>query len=156
MALVTSMDGTLNAAMQATGNIKVFQITVSIIMCLDIPLSYILLSLGIEPYLVTGVSIITAILCLFAKLIILRKQVFYNVSEFILTIICKNIFIAIIIMSIFTALSNYILDTTLGFCLLVFLSFVINTVIIYFIGFNASERKMFISMVSYTIKRIKK
>lgn len=156
MALVTSMDGTLNAAMQATGNIKVFQITVSIIMCLDIPLSYILLSLGIEPYLVTGVSIITAILCLFAKLIILRKQVFYNVSEFILTIICKNIFIAIIIMSIFTALSNYILDTTLGFCLLVFLSFVINTVIIYFIGFNASERKMFISMVSYTIKRISK
>ena len=155
MALVTSMDGTLNTAMQATGNIKVFQITVSIIMCLDIPLAYFLLSLGVEPYLVTGVSIFTAILCLFVKLIILRRQVPYNLSEFIGSIVCKNIAVFIIVILIFSTLSSIIPKSTMGFCMLGVLSFVINVVIIYLIGLNISERKMFVSMISYTIKRIK-
>ena len=43
----------------------------------------------------------------------------------------------------------------MGFCMLGVLSFVINVVIIYLIGLNISERKMFVSMISYTIKRIK-
>ena len=152
---MTSMDGTLNTAMQATGNIKVFQITVSIIMCLDIPLAYFLLSLGVEPYLVTGVSIFTAILCLFVKLIILRRQVPYNLSEFIGSIVCKNIVVFIIVILIFSTLSSIIPKSTMGFCMLGVLSFVINVVIIYLIGLNISERKMFVSMISYTIKRIK-
>lgn len=155
MALVTSMDGTLNTAMQATGKIKEFQITVSIIMCLDIPLAYFLLMIGIEPYLVTGVSIFTAIFCLLAKLIILRRQVHYNLSEFIVSIVCKNIIVSIIVILLSVVLSSYIPDTNIGFLILCVLCFFINGVIIYLIGFNASERKVFISMLSYTIKRLK-
>lgn len=155
MALVTSMDGTLNTAMQATGNIKVFQITVSIIMCLDIPLAYFLLSLGIEPYLVTGVSIFTAILCLFAKLIILRKQVYYNISEFIFFIVCKNFILSALIIFIFLHLSHYIADSLLGFIILCFLSVAVNSPIIYVLGLKKSEREIIHSMIEQIISRFK-
>ena len=155
MALVSSMDGTLNTAMQATGNIKVFQITVSIIMCLDIPLSYILLSLGIEPYLVTGVSIITAILCLFAKLIILRKQVYYNINEFIFTIVCKNFILSALVILIFWGLSHLITESLLGFISLCVLSVAINGPIIYVLGLKESERRILLSMMEQIISRLK-
>ena len=155
MTLVSSMDGTLNTAMQATGNIKLFQITVSIIMCFDIPLSYILLSLGIEPYLVTSVSIITAILCLFAKLIILRKQVYYNISEFILTIVCKNFILSALVILIFWGLSHLIAESLLGFISLCILSVVINGPIIYVLGLKESERRIILSMMEQIILRLK-
>ena len=155
MALVTSMDGTLNTAMQATGNIKVFQITVSIIMCMDIPFAYLFLSLGIEPYLVTGVSIFTAILCLFAKLIILRKQVYYNISEFIFSIVCKNFILSTLIIFIFLHLSHYIADSLLGFITLCFLSVAVNTPIIYVLGLKKSEREIIHSMIEQIISRFK-
>ena len=155
MALVTSMDGTLNTAMQATGNIKVFQITVSIIMCLDIPLAYFLLSLGIEPYLVTGVSIFTAILCLFAKLIILRRQLYFNISEFILSIVFKNFILSALVIFMFLGLSHFIVDSLLGFIILCFLSVIVNGPIIYILGLKGSERRMVRSMIEQIASRLK-
>ena len=148
MSLVTSMDGTLNTAMQATGNIKLFQITVSFIMCLDIPLAYFLLSFGVEPYLVTGVSIFTAVLCLFAKLLILRRQVDYNLREFIISIVCKNFFLAAIVISIFSGLSHFVTKSLLGFIILCFLSVIINCSIIYVFGLNGLERRTILSMIN--------
>lgn len=148
MSLVTSMDGTLNTAMQATGNIKLFQITVSFIMSLDIPLAYFLLSFGVEPYLVTGVSIFTAILCLFAKLLILRRQVDYNLREFIISIVCKNFFLAAIVISIFSGLSHFVTKSLLGFIILCFLSVIINCSIIYVFGLNGLERRTILSMIN--------
>ena len=155
MSLVTSMDGTLNTALQATGNIKLFQITVSFIMFLDIPIAYFLLSFGVEPYLVTGVSIITAILCLFAKLILLRRQVDYNLSEFIISIVCKNFFLAAIVISKISVLSQFVTKSLLGFIILCFLSVIINCSIICVFGLNGSERRTILSMMAQIKSRFK-
>lgn len=155
MSLVTSMDGTLNAAMQATGDIKVFQIVVSVIMLSDIPLAYLLLSMGVEPYLATGVSICTAILCLIAKLLIFRKQVKYDFFDFLFSIVCKNFIILAFVIFIFVWLSRYIANSLLGFGILCVLSVIVNGSIIYVIGFNVSERKMIQSIMKQTIKRFK-
>lgn len=153
MALITSMGGPLNTAMQATGDIKIFQIVVSIIMCLDIPLAYYLLHLGIEPYIVTSVSIFTSILCLFAKLIILRLQVRYNIIKFIISVVFRNLLLATIIIFLFIHLSMYIPVTFLGFILLCFMSVVLNSVIIYVLGFEPLEREMIKHMVNQVVNK---
>ena len=153
MALITSMGGPLNTAMQATGNIKIFQIVVSIIMCLDIPLAYYFLQLGIEPYIVTSVSIFTSILCLFAKLIILRLQVRYNMIKFIILVVFRNLLLATIVIFLFIYLSIYIPETFLGLILLCFLSVVFNSVIIYILGFETSERQMIKYMITQVVNK---
>lgn len=154
MALITSMGGPLNTAMQATGDIKLFQIVVSIIMCCDIPLAYYFLTLGVEPYLVTGVSIFTSILCLFAKLIILKRQIKYNLWNFIVTVVCKNVLVAAVIFILFNFLSAYIPSSFAGFLLLCILSVVLNGAIIYTLGFDSSERKLIGSMMKSMIKKV--
>lgn len=155
MSLVTSMDGTLNTAMQATGDIKVFQVVVSVIMICDIPSAYYLLTLGIEPYLVTGVSVFTAILCLLAKLIILRKHIKYNLLDFLMSIVCRNFIISIIVFILFFGISHYVGDSFLGFCVLYILSIILNGLIILFLGFNTSERRFILSMIDNAILKFK-
>lgn len=140
MSLVTSMGGSLNTAMQATGNIKLFQIVVAIIMCCDIPLSMILLDYGIAPYLVTGVSILTAFLCLFAKLIILRKLVKYNLLNFVWNVVLKNILIAILSLYLLYTLSKHIPDSFIGLVIICLFSIIITITIICFIGLEKWEK----------------
>lgn len=140
MALITSMGGPLNTAMQATGNIKLFQIVVSIIMLCDIPLAYFLFTKGIVPYFVTIVSIFTSILCLFSKLILLRRLIHFNVWEFIVSVVLRNSMVAIIIIAIFVTISKYIPETLLGLILICILSLLINGVIIYAIGLDKYDR----------------
>lgn len=154
MALITSMGGPLNTAMQATGDIKLFQIVVSIIMCCDIPLAYLFLTFGIEPYLVTGVSIFTSILCLFAKLYLLKRQIEYDLGNFILSVVCRNAIVAVAIVILFVLISDYIPLSFAGFLLLSVLSLVLNGAIIYFVGFDSSERKLIGSMMKSMMKKV--
>lgn len=154
MALITSMGGPLNTAMQATGDIKLFQIIVSIIMCCDIPLAYLFLTFGIEPYLVTGVSIFTSIICLFAKLLLLKRLIEYDLGKFIVSVVCRNTIVAVVIVILFVYLSDYIPMSFAGFLLLCVLSIVLNGAIIYFVGFDSSERKLVCTMMKSMMKKL--
>lgn len=154
MSLVTSMDGTLNTAMQATGKIKIFQIVVSVIMCCDIPLVYLLLTIGIEPYFATGVSIFTAVLCLFTKLFLLHKQIHYNLGHFLVSVVFRNFFVAAIVIMTFYHISKLFPETFAGFIMMSLLSFVLNGGLVFFIGMEYSERKMIISMFRYGLKKM--
>ena len=156
MALIASMGGPLNTAMQATGNIKKFQIVVSIIMLCDIPLSYYLLSLYIEPYLVTSVSIFTSIICLFAKLIILKQQISFNLSRFLVSVVLRNIIVAVIVIAALYYIEKFIPDSFVGFVLLYALSVVLSGVVIYLIGLDKNERVLAITIATHYLCRIKK
>lgn len=154
MSLVTSMDGTLNTAMQATGKIKIFQIVVSVIMCCDIPLVYLLLTMGIEPYLATGVSILTAVLCLMAKLFLLHKQIYYNLWDFLVSVVFRNFFVAAIAIISFYHISKLFPVTFVGFITMCFFSFIFNSTLVFFIGIESSERKIIIAVLRHGLKRI--
>lgn len=156
MSLVTSMDGTLNTAMQATGDIKLFQIIVSIIMICDIPLSYILLTVGVEPYLATGVSIFTAFICLFAKLVLLNRLVKYNVGEFIISVVLRNMIVAAIVITIFITIEKIIPENFIGLLILCVLSLIINGVAIFLIGLSSDDKKIVWSMMKQFSKKLKK
>lgn len=156
MALITSMGGPLNTAMQSTGNIKVFQIVVSIIMLLDIPLAYYLLTLKIEPYLVTSVSIFTSVLCLFAKLLILRRDITYNLLRFLISVVFRNLMVATIVIALFLQIEKLIPQTFLGLIILCFTSVFLNGIIIYVMGFEKFERVLLTSLVRQSINRLSK
>lgn len=156
MTLIISMGGPLNTAMQATGNIKTFQIVVSFIMICDIPLAYYLLTLNIEPYLVTGISILTSILCLLAKLVLLRRLVPFNVSKFLISVVFRNTLVAIIVLAVFYYLETIIPVSFTGFIVLCFLSVAINGLIVYLVGLEKREREMFIEMVKHVSLKFKK
>lgn len=68
-----SISGPLITAMLATGNIRNYQIIVGGLQMLNLPISYILLSLGAIPETVLIVAVLISQCCLMARLYMLKK-----------------------------------------------------------------------------------
>lgn len=72
-ALSESLSSPLMTAMLATGKIRDYQIVVGGLQMLNLPVSYLFLHMGMMPESVVVVAIIFSQLCLFTRLVMLRK-----------------------------------------------------------------------------------
>lgn len=142
-ALINSMASPLVAAMQATGKIKAFQITICLIMMSEMPLAYITLKLGYAPYMAMIPTIIVITIGLFARFILLKKLIkSYSLKYFTLYIVIKNILIAsgCILLAFF--IHGYFTNKDfVSFILSSFITFLITLTGIYFFGMSAKEKK---------------
>lgn len=138
MALINSMFGPFVTAMQATGKIKIFQITIALIMFMDFPVSYVLLKMGYPPYSVMYIAIITAFIGLLARVYLLSRVIMFDMVSFIKVII-KNFFMALIIYFPIAFVSSYIPQTFCGLLIVCFVSVLYSACAIYF-SLSSSEK----------------
>lgn len=80
---------------QATGRIKIYQLTVGGIQMLNFPISYLLLRFGYSPYSVFILSIALSVCCLAGRLIILKNQVNLPIATFFGDVIVRITIVAI-------------------------------------------------------------
>lgn len=147
MALINSMAGPVVVAMQATGNIKVFQIVIAIIMLLDIPISYMLLRLGLEPYSVMYVAIGTALVGLIARVLLLNANVSINRGLFFKAFLIQNPIAFLISFVPIFFISKTIPDNFVGLCALCCLSVLLTTIVFYFVSFDKSEKRFVLNKI---------
>ena len=96
-ALINSMAQPLVTALQATGKIKVFQISLCIVMLCELPLAYIILHFGGKPYMAMYPTVFVVFIGLFTRFIVLKRQVSaYKLRYFTFSIVGKNILLGII------------------------------------------------------------
>lgn len=147
MGVINSMYGPFMTAIQATGNIKIFQICIALIMCLDLPIAYYILSKGAPPYSVMYVAIATSILALFARLYLLYREVKFNLVEFVITVVFKNacLFIAFLVLPFYA--SRYIAQNFIGLCVIIVISTLWTGSFIYFVGLSKAERLKIINNI---------
>jgi len=95
--LIESLSSGTPAAIQATGKIKWFQIILSTIMLLSLPIAYLLFKMGFPPFYIQVVYITSSILNLFVSLILMKKIINFNimyllkVSYFRITLVTASI-----------------------------------------------------------------
>lgn len=65
VSILYTVTGTVTTALQATGEIKWFQIGICIIMLLELPIGYIFLSYGYPPYYALYPGILTGVIAIF-------------------------------------------------------------------------------------------
>lgn len=94
--LICSLSGALQTIVQATGNIKRYQMVVSGILLLNLPISYVLLKIGFPPHITFIISIIASITALVARLVILKIILSFPVKHFIVNVINKVISVFIV------------------------------------------------------------
>lgn len=82
--LVDSMTGPISKCIQATGRVKKMQIWVSSILLCVIPLSYLLLKIGWQPYSVYYVTIIFGLITLLVRIRLLSDLIPMSSKEFII------------------------------------------------------------------------
>ena len=74
VCILDSMVIPLGKAIDATGNIKWFQISVSVVMLLDIPVCYLILMMGVEPYLALIGSMMVSMAGMCVRIIIVKRR----------------------------------------------------------------------------------
>lgn len=142
-ALINSMAQPLVTALQATGKIKVFQISICIVMLLELPLSYMILYLGGKPYMAMYPTIFVTFLGLFVRFIILRKLVpSYNLRYFTFAIIGRNFVIGTICYIISKLIHNMFNISLISLITTSALSCITTLILIYLFGISNEERDM--------------
>lgn len=145
------LSGTLMTSVQATGRIKMYQAVVGGLQLLNIPISFYLLKMSMnpEPFVVYYVSVTISVLSLNARLFFLQKLVGLSLFDFFKKVIypsLKTLLICIFISNFFinkinALASNDIFDLICR--LIVLLAITFGTIL--FFGLDKAEKKYFLS-----------
>lgn len=154
-ALINSIAQPLVTALQATGKIKVFQISICIVMLLELPLSYMILYFGGKPYMAMYPTILVTFIGLFTRFIILKKLVpTYKLTYFTFIIVVKNIIIGIICYIISTFIHNMFNTTLIGVIINSLISCIITFIIIYLLGISNKEREAINKKIKLSLVKV--
>ncbi|MFT4205248.1 MAG: oligosaccharide flippase family protein [Chitinophagaceae bacterium] len=134
----------LMASFQATGHIKVYQITVGVLTMLNIPISYVFLKLGYPVYTPFTIIGITVCICLILRLFLL-KRIIHEVSivAFLRKVIVPILLVGVTSILLIYFISNKFYDNLIYFFLFTLLSIVLTSFVIYFLGTSHEERFLF-------------
>lgn len=139
-SLIECLNGPLWVSIQATGNIKLYQIIIGIINILNLPFSIIAFCLGANPYCVLYIRIILNCFAFVFRLFFSKKYFNLPVKFFIKEAVFKPIVI-VLLSSAITVLVFYILkNQIIKFFVTCVISVFISGILILFIGFNRKER----------------
>lgn len=141
ISLIDSMAEPLVTSIKANGNIKVYQIIISIVFLLILPISYTALKMGGTPITVYLVHFCVAIVCFLIRLYYARTLTGLSIRGFIKNVIVKACHVSLGVIA-FTLAYIHLVNT--ASTLFVLLSCVCTTIftaaIIYVLGLNKDEK----------------
>ncbi|WP_199524653.1 hypothetical protein [Pseudoalteromonas sp. bablab_jr011] len=147
-SLIISLSGTLIAGAQANGNIKNYQIVTGGILLLNLPLAYMLFTLGAQPEMAIVTTIVISLIALLSRLFFLRKMIHLSLKAYF-----KVVVLRVLVVSLFSTLVMMYIDSEMGdtFIYLVaesLTSLFIVSLAIWFLGLEGVERKFILEKVS--------
>ena len=155
LGMCEAISNPLITAMLATGNIRKYQIIVGSLNMMNLPISYILLFMGMYPEAVFIVAIILSISCLAARILLLRGMIGLSGKDFLIKV-CVNVIIVTAFSTIFPIwLATQLSESFSSFVYLTMSSFVCTGIVIYYVGLNKAERQFAKDKVNRIIKKIK-
>lgn len=146
-SLINTFSLPLATAANATGNIKIFQLACGVLEILNIPFSYLLLKLGNPPVTVYFVQLAITISTLFVRLIVLRKLVSLNISQFLTKIVSRCLFVAILSFSTMMIATYINTESLLGLLSSIFISLSLTALFIMLLGLNREEKAIAINLI---------
>lgn len=152
--LIGSFASPVTTAIQATGNIRNFQIGVAIIFLLELPIGYLLLKNGCEPYMAAAPAMLTQMIAVVYRFYILKQLVSgYSYYRYLINVVFRTA-IAIVISFVI----NYTIHSQFKqtFILLVWsslLSVIITGCLVYSFVVSHEERMMINGMISKVLHK---
>ncbi|OVJ44423.1 hypothetical protein B8042_24400 [Escherichia coli] len=153
--LIETISGTVTSAIQATGRIKAYQISVGVVLLLAVPISFVLLKLGLSPEITVVVTSFLSVICVLIRLIMFQVLLGVKITSYLNKVLFNSIIISIL--SSITPLIIRFYCNNVGLKeVIIFLitcsSCVISTIVtIYFFGLNAEEKKYILNLLNKKI-----
>lgn len=151
--LIDSISGPLWVTIFATGKIKSYQIYISTLLLLVLPLGYICGVLDFEPQYIFAIQAVLNFAAILVRLFIMRKLLQFSISQFAKQVLGPICFVSIVIAPIFFVYRYVgVLATDFITFLIQSLSIIIcETLIIFIIGLNKAERNTLFSAIKSKI-----
>lgn len=143
--LVTIMDAVTNPAVkaiQATGKIKQYQLSVNTLIIATLPISYLALHFGFPPYSVFIVLVIMNFIAFMVRFYMIDKLVKIKVSDIFRRIISPIIKVVILSCALPIIVHVLLPDTILRLLLVLVLSTIIILLVSYAFGMDANEKSI--------------
>ncbi|MBQ0087069.1 MAG: oligosaccharide flippase family protein [Bacteroidales bacterium] len=155
-SLISILSQTTIRAVQATGDIKRYQIIISTVSLLSLPLAYILLRFGFAPESALIAVLVVSFCTLIVRLIIVKPMIGISIGEF-----AENVLLRCVLVSIFAFSAPYALHIIMPKSLIVtviicFVSVLWTAGMCCFIGMSKAERNTFYSKTISIIKKKRK
>lgn len=151
-----SISTPLITAVQATGDIKKYQIVVGGLQMMNLPISYVMLKLGFLPPIVIIVAIFISVCCLAARLYMLRGMISLSIRQYLSKVFFNVLVVAITSLVIPIIARIYIADNFIGFILASLICGMSTLLTIYFVGCKNSERTFVNDNVNQILNKVKK
>lgn len=140
-ALCESISNPLITAQLATGRIRNYQLVVGGLMLLNIPVSYVFLRNGAAAEVTVVVAIAISLVCLGARLVMLRRMVGLSIRKFFVDVLLKIILVVVTSLILPLALYKMIPDGFVGFIVSAAVCVTVSGLTVLFIGLDWNERR---------------
>ncbi len=145
-SLIDSFNGPLFMSVQATGDIKRYQIIISSLIFANLPLAVIALYCGLSPYWILYIRIAENIVATVWRTLFLQKKINLDAGQFFLDVLLRCTVISLISF-IVVYLSKMLFSGVLDFFFSCFVSVIVNLFLILFIGFTKEERNKILTKI---------
>ena len=146
-ALCESVSNPLITAQLATGRIRNYQLVVGGLMLMNIPVSYLFLKQGAAAEVTVVVAIVISLVCLAARLIMLRGMIGLSIRKFVSDVCVKILTVSVVSVIIPLLLHNRLPEGFAGFAASAVICVAVSGSAVLFIGLKTAERKELFSML---------
>ena len=149
--MVSALSSPLWMLAHAAGNIKKYQLTIGIINLLILPVSWVVLFLGFEPYWILVFLVFLNVIILVFRVSYLRQTVEFPSKDYYKNVVLKC-FVVTILSSLLPIAIKLCVSTIWGDCVVIILSIVSVAFTFYLIGLSQIERQIIVSWITDKIK----
>lgn len=155
VALIDSLSNPLITFNQATGDVKLFQLVVSLINISNLPIAIAIFEIGAGPVAVFWVSIVISIIGIIARLIIINRQHGFPFLAYL-----KHVLIQVVLVTACSIAVMYVWNSlhisnsgVISLLFNVMVLAIITALISLFVGFNNIERVYALNMIKSKLHR---
>ena len=149
--LIESYTGPLWMAVQATGNIRKYQIIISLSYLLDFCGGLLFLCLGYPPVSVFVVKVCVAVLVLFVRTFLLNQMVDISLARFLVRVVLRSFVIFLVVLAAAFYIGSLV-DGFEGLCLVLLFSTVFSLLMIYMFGLDKPDKEIIRKVIQNRIK----
>lgn len=154
-ALIRSSYNPLAQIIQASGKIRIYQLSIALLFILNFIGTYLLFKSGQSVITAFILAVAIALTGLFTRLIVMKREIAFPMLEY-LKDVSGRIYIVLIISFIINYYINKILSSDfVGILILILITLIINTFLMWLIGLTSFERDYTKNLISTIICKIK-
>lgn len=139
--LLAQLSNGLMLIMQSYGRIKEYIVSVNIMYALNIPIAYLLLTLGYAPYFVVASMIVIEVFALMIRVFWVSKFISeFNSKKFLLHSVLKSVLLGGIVLGTTSFISNFLEEGIIRFVSIILFSTILSTFLFYILILGRDER----------------